>query len=632
MKANKKIRKGFTAIEIMFSICIFALASIGIFYLSMDVLAKDSKVTLDSQALVYAQEGIEAARNIRDRNFLNLVDGVHGLQKVDGVWSFAPPPEVIDEVYQRKVTVSVVYRNETGDIDVNGTVPDSATKRVDSEVIWYERGEIPRTVMLTAFLSDYRGDDWIMTTCVEFEPGTMEEIITQEVTGPPDDNCYLRLGEEENPGSVVSFFGDSGGMSGNAHSNDVEVDGSYAYLVTRKSPELYVVNISNPVAPSKTAELPLNCGGSKEIFVTKYENYLYVGCGNKNAGLVVVNVSNPASPVKVSTVNVGDEAYKPVASGNYLYVPVANKGTASLKVYNIANRTSPVYVSTVATTDQVRTVDISGNYAYVGLNNSGGWGSPLNTFAIYDVSNPSAVTKVSDLYIGDWVNDVKVSGPMAYLGMTQHHGNNTLASVNINNPASPSISTMLDVGSTVLDLAVYDGHIYTAMDSVHSGLAAVNIANPFSPSISYIEDSGGKSTGIAANDTHLFVSIDTNNNGMAIIERERISISTAGSYVSPYYDTGSVDTLYNYLEWDGTLTPSGSIKFQIRTADSIENLQSASWIGPDGTASTYYQTSRTMITLDPARSGSRYYQYKVYFASDGLSTPFLDSVKLNYTP
>lgn len=613
----------------MFAICIFALVSIGVFYLSMDVMQKDSTVALDAQASVYAQEGLEAARNIRDRNYLNLVDGIHGLQKISGVWYFGPPPENIDEVYQRKITISDVYRNDSGDIDVAGTNSDPMTKKVVSEVLWYERGVVPRSVSLSAYLSDYRGDDWITTTCDEFSAGTMELTASQETAGPPDDNCYMRLGELENPGNVVSFFS---GISGNAHSNDVEVDGSYAYLVARKSPELYIINISNPASPVKTAELALDGGGVDETFVTKYGNYLYVGVGKKTGGLVIVDVSNPASPVRVRSVDVGDAAFKPAVSGNYLYVPVANKGIASLKVYNITDRTNPVYVSTVTTTAQVRTVDISGNYAYVGLNNSGGWGSPINTFAIYNISNPSNVTNVSDLYIGDWINVIKVSGPMAYLGTTQHFGNDTLVSVNVNNPANPSISTTLDVGNTVYDLAVYDGHVYAAMDSVHSGLAGVNIENPFAPTVSFIEDSGGKSTGIAANDTHLFVSIDTANRGMAIIEREHVSVATAGSYISGAYDTGSVDALYNYIEWNGTLTPGSSVNFQIRTADSQANLESAAWVGPDGTGATYYQTSRTAITLNPSRTGSRYYQYKAYFTSDGLSTPFLDSVKLNYTP
>lgn len=616
-------------VEILLAIFIFTLASVGMYYLSMDVLQKDSKLALNTQASFYAQEGLEAVRSIRDRNFLNLVEGVHGLQNNAGVWTFGPPPEMIDSVYQRKIEVSAVYRNDLGQIDVEGSIYDPYTKRIESDVIWYERGVTPRMTALSEYLSDWKGDDWVTTTCEEFASGTMESTGSQESAGPPSGNCYMRLEEMENPGNVLSFFS---GMSGNSHSNDVEVDGAYAYLVARKSPELYVVNISDPSNPVKVAELALDGGGVDETFVTKYGNYLYIGVGKKTAGLVIVDVSNPSNPVKVNAVDVGGASYKSAVSGNFLFVPVAGKGTGSLKVYDISNRVTPSYVGTVTTGDQVRSVDIGGNYAYVGLNNSTGWGNPSKTFEIHNITVPSAVTKVSDLEIGDWINVVKVSGPMAYLGTTWHNGNDTLITVNINNPSAPVLSHSLALGNSVLDMAVYDGHVYAAMDSVHSGVAAVNISDPFNPSISFIEDSGGKSTGIAANDTHLFVSIDTANHGMAIIEREQISVATAGSYISGVFDTGSSDTLYNYIEWDSTLSPGGSVKFQIRTADYPGNLDTASWTGPDGTSSTFYENSRTAITLNPSRSGNRYYQYIAYFTSDGQSTPFLESVRLNYRP
>jgi len=68
------------------------MATIGVFYLSMDVMQKDSKVSLDSQASVYAQEGIEAVRNIRDSDWLlgASFNGTAGRTK-NNVWGSELP-------------------------------------------------------------------------------------------------------------------------------------------------------------------------------------------------------------------------------------------------------------------------------------------------------------------------------------------------------------------------------------------------------------------------------------------------------------------------------------------------------------------------------------------------------------
>lgn len=623
-----KTKKAFTTIELLVAITVFALATVGIFYVSLDNLQSDSKTILDSQALNYAQEGIEAVRQIRDRNYLSLVTGIHGLSNNGGVWGFTPPPETVNSTYQRKITITDIYRDSSGNITTNGGVMDINTKAVTSEVLWYERGTDPRRVVLTTFMSDWRGDDWVNTTCTEFATGTFNNMETQVVAAPPSDNCDLKLEDVITQGEELAFVT----MTGNAHSNDVAAGDGYAYTLRRKSPELKVIDVSDPSDPHEVGSLALNGGGSKETYVTKSGNYLYCGVGNKNGGLVVVNVSNPSSPVIAKTVDIGDSGLRPTVSGNYLYMPVADKGTASLKIYNITDRANPIYVSTVTTVAQVKSLEVSGNYAYIGMNNSSGWGNPVNSFAIYNVSNPSSAVKVSELDVGDWINTISVSGPMAYLAIPGHSGQKTIIAVNINNINSPVIQSNIDITDTIQDIDIYGNRLYAAIDRTNQGLAAIDIDNPYNPSVLYKMDIGGKATGIDTDEHHIYIAIDTSNKGLAVLEREQTGVATSGDFISINYDTGSADTKYNYIEWEGSLAPSGSVRVQIRTADTIPHLSTAVWVGSDGTASSYYANSRTPILLAPNRSGSRYYQYKVYFNSDGSSSPILSSIKLNYTP
>ena len=88
----------------------------------------------------------------------------------------------------------------------------------------------------------------------------------------------------------------------------------------------------------------------------------------------------------------------------------------------------------------------------------------------------------------------------------------------------------------------------------------------------------------------------------------------------------------NFIEWEHTDTPGGSVKFQIRTADSVSNLALATWVGSAGTNATYYETSMTEITLDPSANGTRYLQIKAFITSDGIETPTIESININYIP
>jgi len=205
-----KNKSGFSLVEILLAITIFAIFTVGIAYLSIDTLERDAKIVLSNEALLYAQEGIEATRNIRDKNYLALTNGDHGLDFAENSWSFDLAPELVDDFYDRTVTVSDVYRTEDGDIDEDGITFDPDTKRIDVSVAWLQNGLIPREVNLTEYVSNWRGDDWINTTCGEFSAGDFGEIVVGgdpveiipeteivNLPSPPADNCGVKIAEIE---------------------------------------------------------------------------------------------------------------------------------------------------------------------------------------------------------------------------------------------------------------------------------------------------------------------------------------------------------------------------------------------------------------------------------------------------
>ncbi|MHB8651622.1 MAG: prepilin-type N-terminal cleavage/methylation domain-containing protein [Minisyncoccota bacterium] len=106
-----------------------------------------------------------------------------------------------------------------------------------------------------------------------------------------------------------------------------------------------------------------------------------------------------------------------------------------------------------------------------------------------------------------------------------------------------------------------------------------------------------------------------------------------GTYLSPgtltssTFDTGTAATAYTMLTWQpSSQDPATSLAFQIAS-----NNDNTTWnyLGPDGTAGTYYTTPGSAIS--PANSGNRYVRYKaVLSTTDTSKTPVLSNVTLNY--
>ncbi len=100
-----------------------------------------------------------------------------------------------------------------------------------------------------------------------------------------------------------------------------------------------------------------------------------------------------------------------------------------------------------------------------------------------------------------------------------------------------------------------------------------------------------------------------------------------GALVSRVHDFGNATT-NGFFSWVGFLNrPENAIRFQLRSAPTVEELQESLFVGPDGAAGTYYTDPLTQ--LPALHSGHRYFQYRVEMTCDqGLSMPYLDRVTL----
>jgi type II secretory pathway pseudopilin PulG len=123
-----------------------------------------------------------------------------------------------------------------------------------------------------------------------------------------------------------------------------------------------------------------------------------------------------------------------------------------------------------------------------------------------------------------------------------------------------------------------------------------------------------------------FIDINSQATGVELLK-------VSGQYVpngwleSSTFDTGTSQTSFTTLLWQPTSQdPATTLRFQIAS-----NNDNSTWnyLGPDGTASTYYTTPGSSISS--AHSSDRYVRYKAYLSTtDDRQTPVLTSVDINY--
>lgn len=609
------MRKGFTLIEVFVAMTIFAIAAIAVMNISLDTIDRDARRDFDTEAYLYAQEGLEAVRNMRDRSFFNLSDGDHGLSLTSNGWVFIAAPERIDDFYERTITIESVYRDENGNIAETGTF-DAETKKVTASVTWTWRNITERSVSLETYLTDWSGDDVITTTCTEFNAGVFTDALAAETPAPPADNCAVALDLVEDASSFFASadIGD--------HGNDVVIEGNYAYVANNKTQTGFtVVDITDPEHPAVVTSLDI---GGKGRAIYKSGNYVYVGVEKSSKGLAIIDVTNPTAPELESTLNVGAEGNQAAVSGNYLFIGV-EKSSAGFVVVDITSKTAPIVKTTLNVGDDVHAVVVSGNYAYIGTDDD-----DLG-FQIVSIQTPLSPTVVGSLDVEEEVDAIALQGIFAFIG-TEEDDEAGFQVINIATPSQPTFVTDLDVGGEVQDVSIAGDYAYAAVDSENGGLAAINIVDSLNPYLSYTLDIQGKGEGIAADTNYIYIAIDTGNKGLVIIGTTVAGVASTGTFTSSVGDTGSTDTRYNYIEWDYTPVPGSTVQLQVKTASTEAGLASATWVGSDGTNATYYTTSRTQIVVDPSASGVRYFQFKVFIASDGVSTPQIETVRMNYTP
>ncbi len=149
-------RRGFTLIELILAIAIFAVIAAGVAVPIIGNHLNSLENRKNVQANTLLTEAWEAVRSIRSNDWSDIVNGAHGLRLAGGVWEFYGTSDETDR-FTRVITVSDVYRDADGDRVASGGTPDPDSKQVELQISWqptpYENRSLTAESLLTNYLN-----------------------------------------------------------------------------------------------------------------------------------------------------------------------------------------------------------------------------------------------------------------------------------------------------------------------------------------------------------------------------------------------------------------------------------------------------------------------------------------------
>lgn len=431
-------RKGFVSIEALLAAAIFGLLVTGI----VGAYLYGQEATAISgnriRAVMLAEEGLEAVRNIRDASYTNLVDGIYGLATSSNQWIFSGSSTDIIAGFRRQITIATIDENR---------------KSITSNISWQQNQQREGSVSLISRLTN-----WMAVT----------------------------IGNWANPNTLAGTY-DAGG---NNDGLKVAVQNNYAYIVRNGgTPDFLIVDISTPSSPSLTGSLSLT-GTPNNIFVSG--NYAYVTNSDNAEELQIIDISNPASPSVVGVFNAGGNGN---GAGIYVVGPTAYLGRTTaggdtFVIINVSNPNTPSLIGSIDLSQTVYEIVVSGNYAYIASGDNG------QELKVIDITIPSTPALIGGLNFAGNTDSITIAiaGSTLFLGQ-----GSSLRIVDISTPPSPSLITTFAGGNTINDISIGNGDTYAflAESSGASELNVVDISTPSTPTQVGIYNAGAGFNGVA---------------------------------------------------------------------------------------------------------------------------------------
>ncbi len=439
---------GFSLAEVLLAVAVFGVIVAGLGGALIYGRASADNANDRQLAMMLADEGIDAARNIGGAAYTNLVDSTYGLSKSGGTWAFSGSSDV-NGIYTRQVSVATAAANR---------------KTITSTVTWPQAGSTTGSVTVISQLMNWAAAIKSWANAIQV-------------------------------GSTAAT-GATGGLR-------IAVQGKYAYMVRSisGSNNFIVIDISTPSAPAVVATKSF---ANTPTYVAVSGNYAYVTTSSTSAALQVIDITTPTNPtlVKTLTYSAGTSTSRAVTiNGNYAYLIRGNDSTTGANEFNVVDVTTPASATIVGGYNNniaMSEIYASGNFAYVATT------STSQEMLVINVTTPTAPALAATYNPATTLTALSITGygNTVLLGMST-----TLDAINITTPTAPVRLGTFTAAGTINDIDTDATHQYALVGtaSTTGEFQVVNIGTPASMTLAKTLDVTGTTssiTGVAYSSTY----------------------------------------------------------------------------------------------------------------------------------
>jgi len=398
----------------------------------------------ETQATLFAQEGVEAVRSIKNQDWANLSMGTYGLDNSGGTWTLSGSSET-EGKYTRQIVISQVQRDSNGDIVDSGGTVDPDTLKATSQVDWEFTPTRNNTVTLVTYLSNFEKP----VSSSSFGNWSQPQLVT-----------------------VLNATNSDDGIK-------IQVQGNYAYMVKRGgNPDFVTIDITNPASPSIIASTDIS-GSPENIAVSG--NYAYIASTQDSGELRIYDISNPSTLTYLGAYNApgSANALGVYVVGTTAYLVRISSSDHEFFVINVSSPASPTLIGSTNLSDYGKEVVVMGNYAYVATY------SDTRELEVVSISNPSSPSVVSWFDASGSSNAQAIDGVGNTIVLARNSGN--IHVIDVSNPLSPSQVAYYDADDDVEDVDIYQGgsltYAFFATDESSAEFVLLDITNPSSTSL-----------------------------------------------------------------------------------------------------------------------------------------------------
>ena len=558
------------------------------------------------------RESVEAVRAVRNKGWTSFaVNGTYHPAVEAGGWKLEAGSETAGDL-TRSVVISDYLRN--------GQV-DPSTKNVVVTVSWSIplANSVSSTLLLTRYL-----DNLVYTETTETQLNLGVKSGTN-VTNTVGGEVVLGAGgygDWCNPNLSIAALDLP--KSGVANALSAIEGRAFAGTGNNASGVSFAnVTISNANPP--VAAIAGTFDGFKTNGVFGETNYAYLATDNNSKEIEIVNLTtNPYSEAGYFNAPGNDEGDSVFVAGNVGYMTDENK----LYTFELSSKTgSRGQLGSVNLAGDGKKVIVSGTYAYVATS------STSTQLQIVDVSNPRSMTVVGQAGLagGTGATDVFVNSTATRAYVTA--GKLYIVDISAKTGVRPTLGSYSTNGMSPKGVMGVSGNKIIVVGTGGEEYQVVNVAVESSPSRCGGLNIDTGINGVAAvmeQDGDAYSYIIT---GDAGAEFRMIAGGPGGRYASSgTFESAALDpgysTSYNRVSFTGTTPNLTTLTAQTAVSGDCLNY---TFVGPDGTSSTFYSSAGGGIPL--GYNTGRCFKYKLYLSTvDANATPVFYDLTVNYSP